>query len=194
MRADEYVVEQYLELKKENEKLKKELEEALQEKEEVIILEEEKSRNTEVVYLDKTIYEIYYCKIADSYSIKRYITEDDNKYKEERINELKELLETTDITMFTNFEINYGYYNKNYLVAIDEVQCQYKVKYMEHICYLKFHTYNNELSVNTYIPNREKVYEDYEKAKTECILKSIEEIRKAFKELGVKEDDSEIKS
>ena len=120
MRADEYIIQQYLEVKSENDKLKKQLEEY-----------EEKNKNTEVVYLDKTIYEIYYCRVADSYAIKRYITEDESIHKTERINELKELLETDDIILFREFEINYGYYSTNYLVSIDEVQCQYKVKYME---------------------------------------------------------------
>lgn len=65
---------------------------------------------------------------------------------------------------------------------------------MEDTCYIKLHTYNNDLSINTYIPNKEKVYETYEAAKEACMIQSKEEIRKAFKELGVKEDDSEVKS
>lgn len=194
MRADEYVVEQYLELKKENEKLKKELEEALQEKEKVIVLEEEKSRNTEVVYLENKIYEIYLASCKSEYSIRCYIESNNNKYKEERIKGLKELLNSEDFSKFEQVQIDDSYYSDRFLVNIRSRHCQYKIRYMDKNCYILLDKYDGKVDINNYSEDEDYVFEDYEKAKIEIIKKVKKEISDVLKRYEVKNNDSEVKS
>lgn len=178
MRADEYIVDEYMKLKKENQELKAVIDDLQSSNTDYFLKSVEKDKDTETIKIEHNLFEIYHVIIQSKYRLEEYL----RVSKEEGLNKFKTLLDSNNIYDFLQFMIDESYYSDKCLVTINPVHCQHKLTYLEQCVYLRLTVFNNEMSVNPYSINAEYNFETYEDACNYAIQECKEKIAEIVKQ------------
>lgn len=184
MRADEYLVEEIIKLKEENNQLKEENEKLLA----ITQLPKEDLKDTTTIKMKSKLLTIYPVDISSKYRYGNFKTKEDLKVLKSLLANDKKLKETI---------VEDGSYWKYYAYKINDIAIHQQATYKGATCYIHyFEDSNQHLQANVYF-NQESIFLNYEdalkyaqKESRKVIKEVIEKLEeKLNKEEGEKKDE-----